>query len=350
MITTRRASRCARGMIPISKSALVNGLVADAYAILAALDGVELDAEQSGAVGLLALVAGQDVEPGDDDDGTWRIAERVAPDRVISTVDPETRHMHKSRSEYRDGYKAHVAVEPETGLVTAAALTPANAPDGPTGVELLARERPGLQVLADSAYGSGEVRATLRRARHQAAIKAIPLRRAVPGGFDRDDFIIDHAARTARCPAGHTVTITSRGTATFQRHCNGGCPLRDQCTTAKTGRTAQYPRTRRRTRRSPACLAATTTSATTTANGDPWSSDPSPGSSPTVIAASATAASSGTSLGSPPASAAINLRRLVNWPRREVMPPRRRASGARKLLARSERSAAQVPCAAASDE
>ena len=39
--------------------------------------------------------------------------------------------MHKSRSEYRDGYKAHLAVEPETGLVTAAALTPANAGDGP---------------------------------------------------------------------------------------------------------------------------------------------------------------------------------------------------------------------------
>ena len=67
--------------------------------------------------------------------------------------------MHKSRSEYRDGYEAHVAIEPETGLVTATALTPANAADGPTGVALLAGETPGLQVLADSAYGSGEVRA-----------------------------------------------------------------------------------------------------------------------------------------------------------------------------------------------
>ena len=66
-------------------------------------------------MGLLALVAGQDVEPGDGE-GTWRIAQRVAPDRVISTVDPEARHMHKSVSEYRDGYKAHVAVEPETGI------------------------------------------------------------------------------------------------------------------------------------------------------------------------------------------------------------------------------------------
>lgn len=82
------------------------------------------------------------------------VAQRVAPDRVISTVDPEARHMHKSRSEYRDGYKAHVAVEPETGLITAAALTPANAADGSAGLELLDHEEPGLQVLADSAYGS----------------------------------------------------------------------------------------------------------------------------------------------------------------------------------------------------
>src|SRR5215213_7760600 len=104
------------------------------------------------------------------------------------TVDPEARHMHKSRSTYRDGYKAHLAVEPETGLITAAALTPANAGDGPTGVTLLEDEEPGLQVLADSAYGSGDVRDRLRRAGHDQAIKPIPLRTAVPAGFDRDDF------------------------------------------------------------------------------------------------------------------------------------------------------------------
>ena len=79
---------------PDAKAALISGLVNDALAVIAAVDGVELTAEQADAVGLLGLVAGQDVEPGDDD-GTWRIAQRVAPDRVISTVDPETRHMHK---------------------------------------------------------------------------------------------------------------------------------------------------------------------------------------------------------------------------------------------------------------
>jgi IS5 family transposase len=219
---------------PIAKTALITGLVNDARALLDAFDDVALEGDAADAIGLLALVAGQDVEPGDTD-GTWRIAQRVAHDRMISTVDPDARHMHKSVSEYRDGYKAHIAVEPETGLITAAAITPANAPDGPTGVTLLADEASGLQVRADSAYGSGETRAALRNADHHQAIKAIPLRRAVPGGFDRDDFIIDHDARTATCPAGHTVMITAKGHATFGVRCRG-CPLRERCTTAKDGR------------------------------------------------------------------------------------------------------------------
>jgi IS5 family transposase len=220
---------------PDAKAALVNGLVNDAVSLLAVLDGAELTDEQADAVGLLALVAGQDVEPGEGE-GTWRIAQRVTPDRVISTVDPDSRHMHKSVSSYRDGYKAHVAVEPETGIITACALTPANAGDGPTGVKLIESEDPGLQVLADSAYGSGEVRAAIHKARHHAAIKAIPLRSVVPDGFDRDDFIINHTNRTATCPGGHTVPIAAKGGATFGVRCNG-CPLRRHCTTAKTGRT-----------------------------------------------------------------------------------------------------------------
>jgi IS5 family transposase len=223
---------------PVAKEALITGLVNDALAVLGACDGVALGDAETDALGLLALVAGQDVEPGDTD-GTWRIARRVAPDRTISVVDPDARHMHKSVSEYRDGYKAHIAIDPETGLITAAALTPANAGDGPTGVALLANEEPGLQVLADSAYGGSDTRAFLRAAGHDQAIKPMPLRSAVPGGFNRDDFVVDHDARTATCPAGHTVTITAKGNATFGLRCHG-CPLRERCTTAKDGRIVHF--------------------------------------------------------------------------------------------------------------
>lgn len=218
---------------PVAKEALVNGLVTDALTLLAAFEENVKEAEATSALGLLALVAGQDVEQADD--GTWKIARKVAPDRVISTVDPEARHMHKSRSEYRDGFKAHIAIEPETGLVTAAALTPANAPDGPTGVALLDGEEPGLQVLADGAYGSGDTLAALGKAKHQRAVKPYPTLSAVPGGFHRDDFIVDEQAGTVTCPAGHAVTITPKRNATFGIRCKA-CPLRARCTKSKNGR------------------------------------------------------------------------------------------------------------------
>ena len=217
---------------PVAKAELVDALVSDALRLLGALEEKTSDEEAAGALGLLALVAGQDVEQ--DDDGTWRIAQRVAPDRVISTVDPETRHMHKSRSEYRDGYKAHIAVEPETGLVTSAIVTPANVSDAKTALDLVAAEPGGLEILGDSAYGSGETRAHLRAHGHRQLIKPIPLRRAVPGGFCRDDFAVDHQARTMTCPAGITVPIAPRGQASFGAKCTG-CALRDRCTTSLRG-------------------------------------------------------------------------------------------------------------------
>jgi hypothetical protein len=94
-----------------ARNQLITGLVNDALVVLAAVSGVELDTAATEAVGLLALVAGQDVEPGDRD-GSWRIAQRTAKDRVISTVDPDSRHIHKTVRAYRNGYKAHVVANP----------------------------------------------------------------------------------------------------------------------------------------------------------------------------------------------------------------------------------------------
>ena len=220
---------------PQATQALVSGLVGDALVVLGAVAEVKLGDEQAEAVALLALVAGQDVEPGERP-GTWRIARKVAKDRVISTVDPQARHARKTSAQRRDGYKAHVAVEPETGLVTECALTAAAAPDGPTGIGLLAGEQPGLEVLADSAYGGGATRAALRAAGHAQTIKPLPLHSAVPGGFTIHDFRIDRSAGILRCPAGVTAPIASSGQVSFARHCQG-CPLRRRCTTAKQGRT-----------------------------------------------------------------------------------------------------------------
>ena len=80
---------------PAAEGRLVSALVNDANALVAALQDRDLDERAASALALLALVAGQDVEPAEGSDGTdgrWRIARKVAEDRVISTVDPEARH------------------------------------------------------------------------------------------------------------------------------------------------------------------------------------------------------------------------------------------------------------------
>jgi IS5 family transposase len=218
-----------------AREALVSGLVGDAIAVLAAIGLETLDEQQAQLVGLLALVAGQDVEPGEQP-GQWRIVRATAKDRVISTVDADTRHAHKSRSKQQDGYKAHIAVEPDTGLITECALTPGNTHDAVPVADLLAAETEPVQVLADSAYGSADTRKKLQEAGHTIVIKPIPLRRpSLPDAFSIDDFTIDTAGGTATCPAGQSVAISHKGYAYFDRHCRA-CPLRDRCTTSARGR------------------------------------------------------------------------------------------------------------------
>lgn len=92
---------------------------------------------------MLALVAGQDVEPADGSDGThgrWMIARKVAHEAVISSVD---RHTRKSRSRRRDGYRAHLAAEPDTGLITEFEMTMATGQDNTdaaVGVKMAGRD------------------------------------------------------------------------------------------------------------------------------------------------------------------------------------------------------------------
>jgi hypothetical protein len=226
---------------PAAKDALVPALVNDANALVAALKGRDLDEPGASAVGLLALVAGQDVEPAEGSDGTdgrWRIARRVAEDRVISVHDPQARHTRKSPEARRDGYRAHVVADPETGIITGEKLTKAAGEgnsDAAVAAELISGEAATAEVYGDSAYGTGDLRAALGQAGHAAVIKPKPLTPAVEGGFTLDDFTVDEATRTVICPAGITRPITARRTVTFGAACRA-CPLRQRCTTRTDGR------------------------------------------------------------------------------------------------------------------
>lgn len=228
-----------------ARQALISALVTDALALLTELDGLELTDEQTRTLALLALLAGQDVEPAEGSDGTdgrWRIARKVAKDRVISVVDPEARHAHKTVHRRQDGFKAHVAIEPDSGLVTACELTKAagsDAMDGATGIRLLnddttlAGEQ--VQVLGDSAYGTGESLAAITGAGHEPLVKPWPTKPAVEGGFHIDEFTVDEVAGTVTCPNGVTRRIGKTRGVNFGIACRA-CPLAARCTTAKDGR------------------------------------------------------------------------------------------------------------------
>jgi hypothetical protein len=232
---------------PDARARLVDALVGDAHRLLGHLPEQDLGPRAAEAVALLALVAGQDVEPVEGSDGTdgrWQIARRVAEDRVISTVDPDARHAHKTRQNGIDGFKAHIEAEPDTGLIPGCALTRAGGADtgdATVGIALLTDDDTidgPVEVLGDSAYGTGQALDALDRAGHTAVIKPWPLRPAVPGGFTLDDFTVDAAGGTVTCPAGVTRPITRARYAIFGAACRG-CPLRARCTTSLSGRTVR---------------------------------------------------------------------------------------------------------------
>lgn len=118
-----------------ARELLVDALCKDAHALLGELHGCKLGEDVAKAAELLAIVVDQDTEL--DANGAFRIARKVAKDRTISTVDSAARHGHKSKSRKFDGYKGHISLEPDAELITATAVTSANASDASVAASLV---------------------------------------------------------------------------------------------------------------------------------------------------------------------------------------------------------------------
>lgn len=244
---------------PGAREALIASRARDGYAVLAVLHGRTLGETVAQAAALLATVLGQDLDPGPD--GVFRIARRVARDRVISTVDPDARHGHKTSSRGFDGYKGHAAVDPDSEIITATTVTPGNTGDAAVATDLITdlitdtpdtpehaeqgeqgeHTEQGPIAYGDAAYGTGEFQERLDAAGIESRCKT-QAPTAAGGMFGKDRFEVDLGAQTATCPAGTTIPIRparsgdGSGIAYFGPAC-AGCPLRAQCTTAKGGRT-----------------------------------------------------------------------------------------------------------------
>ena len=207
----------------------IDSRLGDAYTLLALLDGRELAEPVIEAATLLATVLGQDLEQGSNQ--VFRIARRVARDRVISTVDPEAQHGHKTAARGFDGYKGHAAVDPDSEIITATTVTQATpgTPASPRtssptcsittrttprttrpnrrpsrrrpGQRGSGRGRRGAVRVGDNAYGAGEFHDRLQRAGTTDRCKT-QTPTAAGGLFSKDRFDIDLGADTVSCPGG----------------------------------------------------------------------------------------------------------------------------------------------------
>ncbi len=223
------------------RAALVAELFGDAQLVIAACSGLD-DAELVAAAALLATVAGQDIELTRDGKGRYlpAIRQGVAVERVISTVDPDARHGHRSRCDRYDGYKLHITVDADSDLLTAAQASPATTHDAVVLPALLTADPvPVAVVLGDTHYGGAQTRRELARRGIELVAPAQPSP-AAKGLFSKDHFVIDLHARTVTCPAGQVVAIpgargSGRAQARFGEVC-GTCPLASRCTSSPRGR------------------------------------------------------------------------------------------------------------------
>jgi hypothetical protein len=263
---------------PAARKDLVDALAKDAYVLLDLLGGRRLDTGVEQAAVLLATVTGQDLDH--DEAGVFTIARRVAKDRVISTVDPETRHGHKTAARGFDGYKGHIGIDPDSEIITATTVSAGNAGDAGAAegliADLLAENTADpdddadaqvgdghadqghadeghaddghaddgqntATVYGDNAYGTGEFQDRLEQAGIESKCKS-QSPTAAGGLFTKDQFGIDLGVDTVTCPAGQIVSLRrgrdGGGSASFGAACTG-CPLRSQCTTAAKGRSVK---------------------------------------------------------------------------------------------------------------
>jgi Transposase DDE domain/Transposase domain (DUF772) len=226
-----------------ARDQLVAELAADGFACFGVLEDCDLTVGVTQAAELLVTVLGQDLEEGDD--GRFHIAHKVARDRVISTVDPDARHGHKTQARGFDGYKGHVAVDPDSEIITDTIVTPGNTGDASVAEDLIDdllgdNDRgDDAKVYGDSAYGTGEFQQRLDDDDIDSGCRTQPPS-APTGCFAKDRFNVDLDHDTVTCPAGVTVairrTIRGDGIANFGEHCTS-CPRRGECTNAARGRT-----------------------------------------------------------------------------------------------------------------
>lgn len=222
-----------------SVSTFLGGLVDDCERTLAVAEAASCATEESA---VLRKIVEQDVEPGDEQEGP-KIRQGVAKDRTVSVADPDMRHGRKSSGKIYNGHKAHIAVDVDSGVITAVEVTSPSEADGSRVGSLIQQtaETTGSEVteaLGDAAYSSREA---IRQATEANVTLVSKMPAPKAGQYGPGDFEVSEDRQTARCPAGHESARHSSGRKGGNEYivhywpeeqC-GPCPLKEACTKAK---------------------------------------------------------------------------------------------------------------------
>lgn len=230
------------------KEKLLDELVKDALALVGYIKEKEkIPEDLKSAIELLERVATQDIKV-DDKSGKAEIVKGTAKDRVISVNDPEMRHGRKTASKCSDGYKAEIITGgKKAAIVIAVEVDGANVPDGKHMSDLIDEiEELGNKVdklYGDSAYSNWEEIERREKDGMEFCTKVTQPVNA-SGGFTKGDFNIDINLGTVTCPNGYTEyfdtekIVNREGTTVkFEAEKCNTCPMKEQCTKSKNGRT-----------------------------------------------------------------------------------------------------------------
>jgi hypothetical protein len=188
-------------------------------------------------VDTLAQLQAQDLEPDPSGSGRTCIRQGVAAERRVSVSDPDMRHGRKTKTKRFNGYKRHVAVDLDTNLILAGAVTPANRPEAEAGPALKAdierQQRRIREMACDRGYITSPVIGDIIADGGEIVCKPwVPRNGKL---FTKGDFKLNLRDMTITCPAGEVERIDLGADVEFDADACAHCSLRAQCTTASAG-------------------------------------------------------------------------------------------------------------------
>ena len=175
-----------------------------------------------------------------------------AKDKLLSPVDPDARLGKKNTTTW-PGYKAHIVMEEESGIITEVKTTPANTTDGSQLKPMLREQEEALaitpkELTGDKAYDWGENLESLDANNTIANISISKINPRNSGYFTVNDFLYDYENIKLTCPAGRVSINRYKEVLNyydpnkpgwafqFKKSLCNACPLKSKCVRNNEGR------------------------------------------------------------------------------------------------------------------